>query len=446
MSFNLVFDPWVPVVGPDGGETLSLAGLARRVDEPIRLVDGETDVEPLTAAASMRLLLACYAASQTARQTMAVWLDAHQDWFDLFGDHPFAQCALISSRFEDVALPAVALPMFTATNGPVLLDHQHNHVDVRWTPAQAARLMLVRSMVGTAQRQPFKGDVFGPQATFGKNTPCLTRPFLWVEGPTLADSLAQSAVPGLGQGTFHPTWPDKWTPGTVHEPRGPLDVLTWPGRAILLRQDVDGMVDQVAFAAGAVWDQTDPGLQPNTLVTNDPGRGLMPVRPAGGPGWTRRLLAGWISGVHGTLADQLHHTHGAHMVLRWAGLAADKGRVDAAMDHSLPLPVVDDDTIRGWLDTTSTVWTDTLRRMRKAVGQAWPAGDQIAAIAAAQIGAGLGQRIDPLSAEVSAGQTSPAQAERALRQTAGDVLQQLADSRFAEHLQQAEILERSFCS
>lgn len=444
--FNLVRDPWVPILGPGGFDVVSLGHLfdpAGLWGKPVTLVDGERDVEPLTGAACFRLLLAIRAAAAQAGVEPVVWLGDHEAQFDLFDPvAPFGQCGAIRPRAGEVAIPATMLPLFTATKGATLLDHTiYDQPGYQLSYAEAARLMLVRMMVGTAQRQPFKAALFGPEATFGKNTVCLTRPLLWVEtGGSLADDVEVSSTPGLGVGRFLWSWPDGWTPGQPQTPQGPLEVLTWPSRAMLLLDDGDG-VSQVAYGNGAVWDDTDPGLQPNMLCYPDaktPGR-LLPVRATVSAGWTRRLLTGWLAGEGGLVGKLRGIPAEARdgWVFRWTGLVADKGRVDAAMEHRFPVPMVPDETLTGWLAGVSATYTTLLKRTRKAVGVGFPLGDSLPKVAAAHVTDGLGGVVDSLSAQVAAGSVTTEVALARLAAHGETLLGGLAAARF-HHLRRPD--------
>lgn len=443
---NLVTDPFIPVLDRDGvyGEV----GLRDLVAEPDRwasVVDGPTEVEPLTGAAVTRLVAAVWAAAAAEGLSPADWAEANYDRFTVFDrGAPFGQHPRIGDRFDDVAVPAAMLPLFTAAKGPVLLDHQHYASGGGYPPATAVRLLLVRLAFGTAQRQPFRSDVFGSAATFGKGTPCLTRPWLWVQHPGgLGESMRLTIPPSpVGNrpecsGVW--TWPTEWTPAERQTPRDQVDVLTWPGRAALLGHPdpATGLVTKVAYAAGAVWEATTPEDNQNTVwVPSKTSGEWQPVRPTVAAGWSRRLLAGWLAAADtpDTLLGRLRQQAAADregLLLRWQGLAAFQGRVDGVMDHTFPVPSVGDDVVAAWLAAVTGCHRAASKRIRRAVNAAHAAAaTDYTAQLAAPLNAGVDDLVDRLSPEVAAGSLTVDDAADRLDAHLGRLLAQVGETRF----------------
>lgn len=465
VTFNLATEPIVPVLDRDGRyREVSLTDVVTNPENWVTVVDGPHPVEPLTGAGMVRLLAAIWTAATLDDRDPADWMEDNQHRFEVYDtEAPFGQHPGIRPMFDEVAKPASMLPLFTASEGSVLLSHDHNEAGVGYPVATAVRLMLVRLAFGTAQRQPLKATVFGPAATYGKNTPALTRPWLWVESPHgLADSLRLSTAPATrahtaAQGASRRTsqasegawtWPTGLIPGEPNAPTNQVQALTWPGRAMLLdrpRSDT-GLVTRVSYGAGAVWEAATPEENPNTMWRPDPTQAppsdsaptdeaprWVPLRATVASGWTRRLLQAWTQAPGVTLAGSLREMSVGErtgLMLRWQGLVADKGRVDAAMDHVFPVPTVPDETITEWLEAAFARYRTSGGRIRTAVSLAHSMGDTVTKRLADEVTSQVNGFVDQLSPHVAVGDLSVTAAAAILDTRIASALDQLAADRF----------------
>ena len=248
VSFNLVDEPWLPVVWLDGrAEEVGLRDALVRANEIRELVDGS----PLVTVSLHRLLLAILHRN-FGPETFDAWkdlwrrgqwdaavLDAYfAQWrhrFDLFAaDRPFYQVA----KHDDGARmhpPALLAQEMASGNNPTVFDHSFADRPVPMDPAEAARLLVARQAysVGGGVARPFNLS----------HAPLTTGFTVLALGETLFQTLALNLT-GYGEGGPIPTanndaprWeqddpaiPDK--DGTW--PRGPLDYLTWQSRRIKL--------------------------------------------------------------------------------------------------------------------------------------------------------------------------------------------------------------------
>lgn len=377
-GMNLATDPWIPTLDRDGHtRQVSLINLFD-VHGDAELVNGPHDFEQLTAAAIRRLLLAIVGAARQQSWTPLEWLRVNSARFDLSHRiEPFGQCAALAQVADISLLGASALPMFTAGAGATLLDHHTPDRLPTLDWATATRLMLVRQAFGTAQRQPYRGGaVYAKDASFGKNTPCLTRPLLTpVTGNGIVADL-EAAWDGIEPtGTFHFTWPAGVTPGSAATPDGNLAVLTWPGRAIWLDGD-QNQVTGCVIAAGAAWDDTDPILQPHMLAYLDPKTGeRRPHRASVATSWSRTFLKHWVAADGGLPARWKADPASGVARVRIEGLIADKGRIDAVEQRIVSLPTVDDATLSAWLDGVSQLYKNTFGKVASATTSGHPLAD-----------------------------------------------------------------------
>jgi CRISPR system Cascade subunit CasA len=254
LSFNLVDEPWLPIVWLDGapGE-VGLRDALVRAHEIRELVDGS----PLVTVSLHRLLLAILHRTfgpETFAEWKALWQRGRWDaetldgyfatWrhrFDLFdAERPFSQVA----RLEDgtKAHPPSLLAMERAAgNNATMFDHSFAAGAATMRPAEAARQLVARQAFSVG------GGVSKP---FNLSHASLTTGFtVLAVGETLFQTLALNLTE-YGEGhTVRPTAQDapSWEQDDPHVPkkdgrddkegtpaRGPIDHLTWISRRIRL--------------------------------------------------------------------------------------------------------------------------------------------------------------------------------------------------------------------
>ena len=251
LSFNLVDEPWLPVVWLDGraGE-VGLRDALVRAREIRELVDGS----PLVTVSLHRLLLAIlhrnfgpetfadwkdlWRAGQWEARTLDAYFSAWRHRFDLFdAERPFYQVA----QHDDGAKlhpPALLAQELASGNNATVFDHSFSDRPVPIRLAEAARLLVAR------QAYSVGGGVGRP---FNLSHAPLTVGFTVL---ALGESLFQTLALNLTQyGDGHPVRPSlddapvwEQTPPTIATekdkdgvwPRGPLDYLTWQSRRIKL--------------------------------------------------------------------------------------------------------------------------------------------------------------------------------------------------------------------
>ncbi|GAB4535581.1 MAG: type I-E CRISPR-associated protein Cse1/CasA [Anaerolineales bacterium] len=261
-SFDLLEQPWIPVLHPDGvtAETLGLRALFHRAHE-LRAVFGES---PLVTAALYRLLLALtfaiHGEPQGTRQWAHLWrlrrfdpaaVDAYfERWrerFDLFHpERPFFQWPEKASR-EKQAIDL--FPDFASGGNATLFDHHHTTDQTAFLPDQAARALLLVMAFSVSG-----GNGMAPRES--SDAPWARGAVFLAEGDTVFETLMLNYLPtGISHGAEdRPFWEAEAPFAPQREtPLGMCDYLTWPIRAIhLLPEQRDGqtVVQKVCMGTG----------------------------------------------------------------------------------------------------------------------------------------------------------------------------------------------------
>ncbi|MBT8224416.1 MAG: type I-E CRISPR-associated protein Cse1/CasA [Dactylosporangium sp.] len=310
-TFDLIREPWVPVVRRGRAEMVSL----RECLLDAHTIDGLAFEAPLEMVAVLRqVLLPVYLDAMFAAPAVGdgqpapppadvdewktLWdrtkdrldgdrLDAylaiHTHRFDLFGQQPFAQVAgLRTGTGEGDKTKPVSLLIASASSGNnvPLFSARTESDPPALSPAAAARALLAAQCWDTAGiKSGVEGD---PQARAGKTTGNRTGPLgalgvVVPQGSTLAETLLLN-TPIMSQpfpAADRPQWraaaSDETCPGrpawSQRSPLGLLDLLTWQARRIRLVPEEgagDGpVVRRVVLAAGDRLPET-PLMEPHT--------------------------------------------------------------------------------------------------------------------------------------------------------------------------------------
>ena len=203
MFFNLLEEPWLPVMPRDGTqvEEVSLAGLlchARRY----RCLAGST---PTMTAALYRVVLALihrvYGPDSLSRwgelwraengfpgRELAAYAAAYGDRFDLFdARRPFFQCPALAAKKASSTAQLVAHR--SAGIGRTLFDHTTAAESPALPPAEAARWLITAQMYDTGGLKTEYTKTKGSKAALGNRFACAV-----VEGQTLHETLLLNTV------------------------------------------------------------------------------------------------------------------------------------------------------------------------------------------------------------------------------------------------------------
>ncbi len=240
-SYNLVDEPWIPVVGLDGVSTAKV-GLREALVHAHEWqgVYGET---PLVAASVYRLLLALlyaiFGVPSSRRwedlwrrgaldaQAVNAYLDKWHERFDLFHpERPFYQWPAKANREKTVI---DMLPELASGGNATLFDHHTAEGSAFFLPDEAARALLLVQTFSVAG-----GGGLAPKES--ADAPWSRGCVFLVEG----DNLFQTLLLNFGEFSIstnpadHPFWEMEDPFARRDVPLGIKDYLTWPTRALWL--------------------------------------------------------------------------------------------------------------------------------------------------------------------------------------------------------------------
>lgn len=261
-SFNLIDEPWISALGPAGHEIVSLREAFRRSRE-LRALAGDL---PTQDAAVLRLLLAILHRSVGAAATKAEehweWLRSQpslllpevdgylehvRDRFDLLSpSEPFMQVAAMTARQGSGLVKLIpdvpdGIPFFSTRGGSELAS---------LTFAEAARWLVHCQAYDPAGIKT--GMAQDPNTKGGKSYPIgvawLGRcGLVVVEGDTLHDTLLFNLVIDRDDDVNVddiPPWERSDDPWSRRESaEGPVDLMTWQARRVLLKHDGNVITD-----------------------------------------------------------------------------------------------------------------------------------------------------------------------------------------------------------
>lgn len=361
--FNLIDDPWIPVVRHDG--SMAQLGLAELLAEAPDVKDLAC-ASPIEQVATVRLLLAvCHRAAPIRRPsdaatrfagqwpsgTLRGYLAQHRDRFDLFdGDAPFMQMPWLARHPKSTPYPIAKIVAGWATgNEKTLMSHHDDGHPGALDFAAAARALV-------AHQQFALGGLSKVFRTSAKGAPGTGFAHCWIVGDSLAQTLvlAQFPVPSSIADIDLPAWErpvpteadvDKQWPYPV----GPATVYTWISRAVLLRPEDSGRVAHVHWAEGLEYLAPDNAMDP--MESRRPGtKGTVSFHFSNTKALWRNFHAMTTSG--GQPARTLVHAAGVvrttgatpGRTVRAAGLLADKAKILLWRneDHTIPVDIAVD--------------------------------------------------------------------------------------------------------
>lgn len=260
-SFNLIDQPWIPVVRSNGSpDEAGLRDLLREAPN-LRAIACET---PLMNAAILPVVLALLhrvfgpkdrAAWKTLWNTGAFpqeALDAYfANWyerFDLFHpERPFYQ-----ARDERVKPKSVIHLVHSIGNTGTLFTHANDDEGLTLTAAEAARHLIAAQAFRTAGLSGLKEKFTDSPLTRGV--------LFWAYGDTLFETLMLNLLPYPGSlnpiphtDEDRPSWEAENAFHQRKHPKGYLDYLTWPSnRILLLPVETEGevLVEMMTVAPG----------------------------------------------------------------------------------------------------------------------------------------------------------------------------------------------------
>lgn len=308
MPFDLITQPWVPVVVGGGRHEVSLRDALREA----HTIDGMAVDDPLEAVAVFRQVLMSsvldiFRVPRTAKEWSDRWatgrfdpavieayLAEHAGRFDLFHPRaPFAQAAGLTAANGETKPISLVLPHIASGNNVPLFSARTDADPPALSPAQAARAVLATHCWDTAAIK--SGAVGDPRMSAGKTTGNPTGPLgqlgvvvplgatlfetLMLNVPVLVQGLRPGDRPQWARDPFGPSWRKDAAP------TGLLDLLTWQSRRIrLIRSDAEQgetRIRSVVLCAGDRLTSTPVNQEPHTAwkEVERPKQGDPPQRP-----------------------------------------------------------------------------------------------------------------------------------------------------------------------
>ncbi|MDG2991567.1 type I-E CRISPR-associated protein Cse1/CasA [Candidatus Synechococcus calcipolaris G9] len=272
MSFNLVNQPWIPVMTPDFHvKEISLVELFQTW-ESLREIQADN---PPTTLAIYRLLLAILHRAYHGPSNEDHWEEIFKDngqgaiadlnkWRDRFDllhtDHPFMQDPVLPL---EKAVPIYALHTMSTCQ---VFSHEHEWSGYSISLPQAARLLVrLQGVDITSLRAFYVGQSSGNRSAV--NTPTINAANVLVRGSTLKQTLMLNLMrydpaadmPSAVTGEDLPAWETGYggKPKKAR-PQGYISYLTFPWRRLRLFPE-NGEVSQLAITMGnSLPDQVSP--------------------------------------------------------------------------------------------------------------------------------------------------------------------------------------------
>ncbi len=265
-SFNLIDEPWLPVVTSEFQiQQVSLVELFRTWET---LRDIQAENSPTTLALYRLLLAILHRAYQGPRnpdhweeifednaQGAIAYLESQRDRFDLLHpDHPFMQDPILPA---DKAVPIYSLHAMSAADKSYVFSHIHDWSGYSISLPQAACLLVrLQGVDITSLRAFYVGQSSGKRSAV--NTPTINVANVLVRGSTLKQNLLfnlmrydpAAEIPSVVIDEDCPAWETGYcgTPQTA-VPNGYISYLTFPWRRLRLFPE-NGRVSQLAITMG----------------------------------------------------------------------------------------------------------------------------------------------------------------------------------------------------
>lgn len=342
MSFNLLDEPWIPVVltGGSAGEVSIRDAFARA--EGIQRISAEL---PTQSFAILRVLLAIHhdavgfhSESDVAaclrdgldQEALTHYLDAMSARFDLFhSERPFMQVATLrTAKGESAPLEKL---ISDVPNGAPFMTTRGGEGLSRITPAEAARWLVhcqafdpsgIRSAaVGDPLTMGGKGYPIGP-AWAGQIGGVV------LHGRSLTQTLSYNIVPTPRNPLDRPVWALQHPQSEHREldpsPAGPVAVLVWQSRRVRLVGDRDGVTGVVLAQGDKMTPQNRQELEHMTAWRFSPPQTKKHGIPVYMPKKHDPSRSGW-RGMPGLVSDSPKATDGHADTMRPANIKSVAG-------------------------------------------------------------------------------------------------------------------------
>jgi CRISPR system Cascade subunit CasA len=409
-SFNLMSQKWISAIpiSRDANETvlLSLRGVFEQASQIQELHD---DI-PLVLPALLRLLLAVSHRAwqgQTRSERYEEWrqwwdqkhfperlfnyLDEQEEKFYLFHPkYPFFQMAgLEVGNDPEKSRKSILCLLLNQANNPTLFDHNMEDSPPDFSPAQAARALLVGQSYlagGTGgQDVEINGTAYKkPSSFFGG--PLFNSAVIWLNGKTLFETLMLNLAPDRAALDGEPIWEksvkeqikeaNDTRPATIS---GVLDRLTFQNRLLRLLLEEDEESHKVVIRRVLMAQGRRPGEIRDEMKAyyEDQKKGRLALRiNAQKAVWrdsqiifsSEQSKLGPAAFSHAARVTQIgapNLTTGSRFKVSVVGLASDKAKVILWRHDRMPAPValLDDPNAAGRIERAINYATNTAREI-----------------------------------------------------------------------------------
>jgi CRISPR system Cascade subunit CasA len=400
-SFNLIDQPFIPVVGAD--QVTAELGLSETLRHAHELVELR-DPSPLVTAALHRLLLAILHAVDRGPKTRAeriairqagrfdaeridAYFEQWKDRFDLFHPkYPFMQRGGYAQS-EPSSVNRLVKELARGNN-PTLFDHTNDEPPIVLSPAAAARALIAEHAFAFSAGRGKQGEPHTLDGPTGRGA------IVYALGDTLFETLWLNLTVYNGQNKpvassprDQPIW-ESTNVGPYEDssgPRGFLDYLTWQSRTIHLHPvTVDGSVgvQRVSYSQGRVWAPPANFYDPFTAYRRDAESGDRALQfQEGREVWRDAAALFQFSGVGqfrgptvlhtiGELVNEGHLPRSARYRVMVAGAKVESGQPNVIFwrHEVLPLPLayLDDDALVGQLRSALELTEEVAKALEKA--------------------------------------------------------------------------------
>ncbi len=289
-SFNLVDEPWIPVIWGDGRpDELGLRDVLLSSHQLSEVVAPS----PVITASLYRLLLALaqrvlglekeqdwpalWNLTEFPTDTFNAYLDHWGPRFELFHEsRPFYQSTEDEVR-ESAAKPISKLCQEASSgNNPLVFDHSFDDDPVPLSYAEAARVLIATQAyaLGGGVSKPFNFS----------HAPLIAGALVLLKGSNLQETLLLNLLPYNTQGPIPgdekdcPAWErDQLLPAEKRAPHGYLDYLTWQSRRLLLIPE-HGVVRGVHLLQGSAVSSDSLVDAMMAVHRRDDTKGFLPLR------------------------------------------------------------------------------------------------------------------------------------------------------------------------
>jgi CRISPR system Cascade subunit CasA len=288
MSFNLIDEPFIPCLMPDGSQ--HVFGLRAALVRAHQIAEIH-DSSPLVSAALHRLLLAIlhriwgpasrkewarlWQARSFAAQAVDQYFEKWRSRFNLLDKkYPFYQSPFQAKTTSRVN--RLAQDLARGNNG-TLFDHTTDDAATPLMPSELARLLIAEQAFAVGGGKSDLGNL-----THG---PLVSGAFVLVRGATLFETMLLNLVVYNADKPFaaeddQPAWEQEVAPTKRPEqPDGYLDYLTWQARTICAHpcDDPPESTRDISYAQGRRL-QMAQRLDPCMAYVRDKERGDFPIR------------------------------------------------------------------------------------------------------------------------------------------------------------------------